>query len=70
MRYKEVAQKLRRLGCEEIQRKSKGSHRKWLNLSNQNVAVIPDWGSKDLKIGTLKATIKQLGIEWSAFEEA
>ncbi|WNF12912.1 type II toxin-antitoxin system HicA family toxin [Microcystis aeruginosa] len=58
MRYKELAQKLRRLGCEEIERKSKGSHRKWLNLSNQNVAVIPDWGSKDLKFGTIKATIK------------
>ncbi|GBD51174.1 addiction module toxin, HicA family [Microcystis aeruginosa NIES-298] len=70
MRYKELAQKLRRLGCEEIERKSKGAHRKWLNLSNQNVAVIPDWGSKDLKFGTIKATIKQLGIEWSAFEEA
>jgi len=31
--------------------------------------VIPDWSGRDLKLGTLRAAIKQLGIEWSDFEE-
>jgi len=33
-------------------------------------AVLPDWGSRDLKTGTLRATLKQLGLEWEEFERA
>jgi len=29
-----------------------------------------DWGAKDLKSGTLRAVVQQLGIEWSDFEKA
>ncbi len=70
MKYREVAQKLSRLGCEEIARRSGGSHRKWFNPSTQKATVVPDWGSKDLKLGTLKAVVKQLEIKWDDFEEA
>ena len=31
---------------------------------------MPDWGSKDLKLGTLRAAVRQLGPEWKAFEVA
>jgi len=31
--------------------------------------ILPDWGSKDLKAGTVRAAVKQLGIEWSEFEK-
>jgi hypothetical protein len=31
--------------------------------------IIPDWSGRDLKLGTLRAAIKQLGIEWSNLEE-
>jgi hypothetical protein len=32
--------------------------------------VVPDWGVKDLKEGTLHAVVRQLGIEWEVFEKA
>ena len=30
-----------------------GSHRKWLNPANGGLTVVPDWGSDDLKLGTI-----------------
>jgi hypothetical protein len=29
-----------------------------------------DWGSKDLNLGTLRAVVTQLGLDWGAFREA
>ncbi len=31
MKYREVAQKLKQMGCQEISRRGGGSHRKWYN---------------------------------------
>ncbi len=61
MKYREVAKRLRELGCEELA-SSKGSHRKWHNPANDKVTVVPDWGSKDLALGTVRAIIRELGI--------
>ncbi len=69
MTYREVARKLRQLGCQEIPRRSDGSHRKWLNPATGQATVVPDRGAKDLKRGTLRAIVRQLGIDWRAFEE-
>ena len=33
-------------------------------------AVLPDWGSRDLKTGTLRSAIRQLDINWEEFQEA
>ena len=63
MKYRELAKRLKILGCYEIKRKGKGSHRKWVNPDSGKGTVIPDWGNKDLKEGTLKAILKQLGID-------
>ena len=66
MKYREVEKKLRKLGCLEL--KSKGSsHRKWINPTTDRGAPVPDWGSKDLKTGTLHAAVKQLGLDWDEF---
>lgn len=70
MKYREVTRKLRALGCQEIPRRGTGSHRKWFNPTANRSTVIPDWGSKELKTGTLRATVKQLGLEWKDFEAA
>ena len=70
MIYREVARKLRRLGCQELPRRGGGSHRKWHNPAMNQGTTIPDWGSKDLKVGTLHAAVGQLGLTWKAFEEA
>lgn len=69
MKYREAARKLHVLGCIELPRHSGGSHRKWMNPFNNRGAVIPDWGSRDLKAGTLRQAIKQLGINWDDFME-
>jgi predicted RNA binding protein YcfA (HicA-like mRNA interferase family) len=70
MKYREVARKLKKLGCQEAPRKGKGSHRKWHNPATNRSTVIPDWGSRDLKLGTVRAAVRQLGIDWSDFENA
>ena len=68
MTYREIARKLRALGCEEIPRNGGGSHRKWQNPATLLSTVIPDWGGSDLKTGTVHAAVRQLGIEWAEFE--
>ena len=70
MRYREVARKLRAMGCEELQRRGGGSHRKWLNPAVGRIATVPDWGSKDLKTGTLRHIVRQLDLDWEAFGRA
>ncbi len=70
MKYREAARKLRALGCEEQPPKSRDSHRKWHNPATGRIAPMPDWGGKDLKMGTLRAIIKQLGLDWEDFRQA
>lgn len=70
MRYREAARKLNALACQELPRKRGGSHRKWHNPSNGAIASLPDWGSKDLKYGTLRGCVRQLGLDWDDFEKA
>lgn len=68
MTYRDAARKLVTLGCHEIPRTGGGSHRKWHNPATSRSTVLPDWGGRDLKMGTVRGAVRQLGIEWSAFE--
>ncbi|WP_089725592.1 type II toxin-antitoxin system HicA family toxin [Candidatus Thiosymbion oneisti] len=68
MKYREVTRKLVALECYELPRKGGGSHRKWFNPITQRVTSLPDWGSRDLKLGTIRTAIRQLGIDWKMFE--
>ena len=70
MVYREVARKLRILGCEELARRGSGSHRKWINPASAEGTVVLDWGNRDLKIGTLRAAVRQLGLDWEDFKRA
>jgi predicted RNA binding protein YcfA (HicA-like mRNA interferase family) len=70
MIYREAARKLTALGCREVARRSRGAHRKWLNPANNRSTAVPDWGGRDLKIGTLRAVVRQLGLDWTAFTNA
>jgi mRNA interferase HicA len=70
MTYREVERKLRQLGCREISRRSGGSHRKWMNPATGQATTVPDWGAKDLKLGTIRGIVRQLGMDWQAFEDA
>lgn len=55
-------QKIEKNGSQEIPKKGGGSHRKWYNPRNNAIVAIPDWGNKDLKIGTLRQIIRQLDL--------
>jgi predicted RNA binding protein YcfA (HicA-like mRNA interferase family) len=66
MRYRDIAQRLRELGCTEL-REGKGSHRVWHNPATGLITSIPDWGSKDLAPGTVRAVIRELGISRHEF---
>ena len=68
MKYREVARKLRDLGCEETAQRTIGSHRKWCNPATGKATVVPDWGNQDLKTGTLRAIVRQLGLNWDEFK--
>lgn len=70
MKYREVASKLTALGCGELPRRGGGSHRKWLNPVGQRLSIVPDWGSRDLKLGTVRAVVRQLGLDWQDFLNA
>jgi len=60
VKYRELAKRLEELECVYLG-KGKGSHRKWHNPANGKVTVAPDWGSKDLAPGTVRAIIRELG---------
>jgi predicted RNA binding protein YcfA (HicA-like mRNA interferase family) len=68
MIYREVARKLRQLGC-ECRRQSKGSHEIWTNSRTNLSAVVPRH-SGDMPKGTLSAVLKQLGIDRDEFDAA
>ena len=61
------ARKLRALGCEEQLRHARGSHRIWLNPITGGSAVVPDYGGRDLRIGTIRAVLRNLGVGWGEF---
>lgn len=69
MKYHEIVRKLKKLGCEEIPRRGGGSHRKWINAAVGRGTIIPDHGAKDLKLGTVKGVVRQLGLDWLEFEK-
>lgn len=70
MTYREAARKLKALGCHELERRGGGSHRKWFNPAAGRATVLPDWRGRDLKLGTVRSAIRQLGIEWQDFRDA
>ncbi len=70
MTYREAARKLSSLGCREVPRTGSGSHRKWHNPQTDRYTSLPDWGGRDLKTGTLRGALRQLGIDWNDFQNA
>ena len=68
MNYRELTRKLKRLGC-EFDRRAKGDHEIWINTSTHTRTTIPNWGSGDLKPGTISAILRDLGIPRQDFEQ-
>jgi mRNA interferase HicA len=69
LKYRELARKLQKLGCEEVAVRGKGAHRGWYNPATNLFTTIPYHGGKDLKTGLVWAALKQLGIDREKFEK-
>jgi mRNA interferase HicA len=70
VKYREIARKLRKLGCDELPHRGGGSHRKWHHPNKGVITSIPDWGNKDLKPGTLRQIIRDPGLDWDEFTKS
>ncbi len=65
LRYREIVKRLKQLGF-EFDRQAAGSHELWLNPETRRYTTIPNHPG-DMPEGTLRAILKQAGIEPDAF---
>lgn len=66
LKYEEVVRKLRKLGF-RFYRQGKGSHKLWVRDADGRVIPIPKHKGKEIKKGTLKAIINEIGISTEEF---
>lgn len=64
-RYREIVQRLKQLGF-EFHRRAAGSHEVWFNPATRRYTTIPNHPG-DMPEGTLRAILKQAGVEVDAF---
>ena len=64
-RYREIVMRLKRLGF-EFDRQAAGSHEIWYNSTTNRYTTIPNHPG-DMPEGTLRAILKQAGIEIEVF---
>ena len=64
-RYREIVKRLKLLGF-EFDRQAAGSHELWFNPGTRRYTTIPNHPG-DMPEGTLRAILKQAGIEPDAF---
>lgn len=64
-RYREIVMRLRQLGF-AFDRQAAGSHEIWYNSTTNRYTTIPNH-SGDMPEGTLRAILKQAGIEVAEF---
>jgi predicted RNA binding protein YcfA (HicA-like mRNA interferase family) len=67
-RYREVIQKLKQFGF-EFDRQAAGSHEIWFNAGANRYTTVPNHPG-DMPEGTLRAILKQAGIEVDDFVRA
>ena len=69
MNYRELTRKLRRLGC-EFDRQGRGDHEIWLKPNTRMRTTIPNWQGRDMRIGTIRAILRDLDISKEDFDKA
>lgn len=67
-RYREIVKKLKRLGF-QFHRQAAGSHEIWVNPETNRFTTIPNHPG-DMPEGTLRAILKQAGVEPESFLDA
>lgn len=66
-RYREIVKRLKQLGF-EFDRQAAGSHEIWFNPETRRYTTIPNHPG-DMPEGTLRAILRQAGIELEMFVE-
>lgn len=66
-RYREIVRRLKQLGF-EFDRQAAGSHEIWFNPETRRYTTIPNHPG-DMPEGTLRAILRQAGIESEVFVE-
>ena len=66
-RYREIVKRLKELGF-EFHRQAAGSHEIWFNPASNRYTTIPNHPG-DMPEGTLRAILKQSGVEPDVFLE-
>ncbi|PJA48624.1 MAG: addiction module toxin, HicA family [candidate division SR1 bacterium CG_4_9_14_3_um_filter_40_9] len=66
--YREVTQKLNNFGFSFL-RQGKGDHEMWYNQEKNLYTTVVNKGGKNLKEGTLRAILRQCGIDVNDFLE-
>ena len=66
-RYRDIVRRLKQLGL-EFHRQAAGSHEIWFNPAQKRYTTIPNHAG-DMPEGTLRALLKQAGIEAESFLE-
>jgi predicted RNA binding protein YcfA (HicA-like mRNA interferase family) len=56
------------MGC-ALRRTAKGSHEIWWHPGRKRYTTIPHHGAKDIKTGTLKKILRDLGINAEEWEK-
>ena len=64
-RYREIVKRLKELGF-EFHRQAAGSHEIWFNPASNRYTTIPNHPG-DVPEGTLRAILKQAGVDAEAF---
>lgn len=64
-KYRDIVKRLKQLGL-EFHRQAAGSHEIWFNPASQRYTTIPNHPG-DMPEGTLRAILKQAGIEAEQF---
>lgn len=67
MTYRELTRKLKKLGC-VFDRQGSGDHEIWINLTTRSRTTIPNWRSRDLRVGTVRAIMRDLDIDRGDFD--
>ena len=69
MNYRKLSKRLRTLGCQELSRPKRGSHRKWFNPATRGSTIIPYHGSQDIALGIVRKVVRDLGLSWEEFQD-
>ena len=66
LKYEELIKKLKKIGF-RFYRSGKGSHELWVRDEDGKVIPVPKRKGKEIKKGTLRAIIREIGIDLEEF---